>query len=75
MGNSKNLGDGHTFMRFSEFLINSIAWRCLDARCSILDKDEWIFTDELFLLNAVQVEDIAAETVSEPVRKLGYDIK
>jgi hypothetical protein len=31
--------------------------------------------DELFLLNAVQVEDIAAGAVSAPVRIFGYDIK
>ncbi len=31
--------------------------------------------DELFLLNAVQVEDIAAEAVSTPVKIFGYDSK
>ncbi len=50
-------------IRFLLFMINSIAWFAwmLDDRCSILDKDQWIFTDELFLFNFVQEEDIAAE--------------
>jgi hypothetical protein len=47
----------------------------LDARYWILDKDKWILTDELFLFNFVQEEDIAAEAVSAPVRLFGYDIK